>query len=149
MTGFINNRIANVQVYIRICYTVNQNASQASFKIFYYPSGQDWKTASSGGMLSMGGMMPQFIVTNMANKDITVEEKSGYNQKVDIQQGDMAQFTLPMSGRKDPLQFKAVPKDGTKGVLINGKDTFSVDPADMVPMQMMVAHEEGMYSHAV
>ena len=106
-------------------------------------TGQDWRAETAGGSLKLTDfMVTQFIVMNMFNKDITVEETSS-GQIIDVQKSEMLQLARPTSGRKEAFKFKAILKDSSKKVLVNGQDPFSLDPSDITMMNILVVHEEG------
>lgn len=127
----------------KMLYANTSKDSSDILNIVVHKQGQDWRAETAGGSLKLTDfMVTQFIVMNMFNKDITVEETSS-GQIIDVQKSEMLQLARPTSGRKEAFKFKAILKDSSKKVLVNGQDPFSLDPSDITMMNILVVHEEG------
>ena len=87
-------------------------------------------------------MISQFIIMNMLQNDITVQELSS-DQSVDIQQSEMMQLARPLSNKKEGFKFSAIAKDTKKPAMINGQMMFSIDINDLSMMNILVVHDEG------
>ena len=117
------------------------------FECSHQLSGQNWQEESAGGTLKLSNfMMSQFIIMNMFNKDITIEEMSS-GQVIDVQQSDMLVLARP-TGRREAIKFKAILKDSKKKALVNGQDPLLLDTSDLSVMNILVVHEEGGSSFA-
>ena len=94
-----------------------------------------------------------FIAPNMIEGDVTLTETTDTGIAMDIQKGDMIQFTIPSSSHTKAFKFKAFEKESKTEVQLNGLNELIIDPSDAVLLTAIVVHKPGnnsiFYFHCI
>lgn len=97
-----------------------------------------------GNLAMATGSSYMFIVPNIIESDVTVTETTGTDLSIDIEKGDMTQFTIPMNIHSNKaFKFEAFEKDNNEDVLMNNQKELIVDPNDAITLMPIVVHKEG------
>ena len=88
-----------------------------------------------------------FVSPNMLEEDITLSEITDTGISMDIQKGDMIQFTIPsLYKRNKAYKFIGMKKLSRSKILLNGQAEFNVEPSD-VSITPIISHRQGIFKY--
>ena len=108
------------------------------------------KTSLGGKIRGNGALKQQmlpdkidFVLVNGANGFVYLEETSGTRQRLELPEKDtMANLTIKTKPRFQPLTFRAIMKDSSQQLYVNGKEELDVASEALSPYWLIV-HSKG------
>ena len=107
--------------------------------------------STTGAPLQADATIPKYnlqitAVNMLLNQTVVLEEISDRDEKVDIPGNATATLGLLISGRTQPLRFKAVIKGTAVEMYLNGKKELSIDPQIATGLEsIIVIGKQGGY----